>query len=370
MRPRLVADRLTTVFERIERPLIAVLAQMESAGILVDQGELVALSEDFAGRIETLESEIHALAGHPFTIGSPKQLGEVLFEEMGLQGGRKGKSGAYSTGADILEELAAQGHDLPARVLDWRQLTKLKSTYTDALVEHIDPRTRRVHTTYTMTAANSGRLSSNDPNLQNIPIRTEEGRRIRRAFVAAPGHVLLSADYSQIELRILAHVAGVEALKDAFRDGTDIHALTASQVFDLPLDGMDPMVRRSAKAINFGIIYGISAFGLARQIGVPQAEAKAAYRGLFHAVSRHQGLHGTHQEGGPCGRLRDHAFRAQVPAAGDQRPQPGAPGVFRAGGDQRADTGSRRRRHQARNDTDAGRAEGRGPRRTDAVASA
>ena len=281
LRPRLVADRLTTVFERIERPLIAVLARMEAAGILVDQGELVALSEDFAGRIETLEREIHTLAGHPFTIGSPKQLGEVLFEEMGLQGGRKGKSGAYSTGADILEELAAQGHDLPARVLDWRQLTKLKSTYTDALVEHIDPQTRRVHTTFTMTAANTGRLSSNDPNLQNIPIRTEEGRRIRRAFVAAPGHVLLSADYSQIELRILAHVAGVETLKDAFREGIDIHALTASQVFELPLEGMDPMVRRSAKAINFGIIYGISPFGLARQIGVPQAEAKGYIEAYF-----------------------------------------------------------------------------------------
>ena len=281
IRPRLVADRLTTVYERIERPLIAVLARMEAAGILVDQGELVALSADFAGRIDSLESEIHALAGHPFTIGSPKQLGEVLFDEMGLQSGRKGKSGAYSTGADILEELAAQGHDLPARVLDWRQLTKLKSTYTDALIEHIDPRTRRVHTTFTMTAANTGRLSSNDPNLQNIPIRTEEGRRIRRAFVAAPGHVLLSADYSQIELRILAHVAGVEALKDAFREGIDIHALTASQVFGLPLEGMDPMVRRSAKAINFGIIYGISPFGLARQIGVPQGEAKGYIEAYF-----------------------------------------------------------------------------------------
>ena len=281
IRPRLVTDRLTTVYERIERPLIAVLAAMEAAGILVDQGELVALSADFAGRIEALESEIHALAGHPFTIGSPKQLGEVLFDEMGLQAGRKGKSGSYSTGADILEELAAQGHDLPARVLDWRQLTKLKSTYTDTLIEHIDPATRRVHTTFTMTAANTGRLSSNDPNLQNIPIRTEEGRRIRRAFVAAPGHVLLSADYSQIELRILAHVAGVDPLREAFREGIDIHALTASQVFGLPLEGMDPMVRRSAKAINFGIIYGISAFGLARQLGVPQAEAKGHIEAYF-----------------------------------------------------------------------------------------
>ena len=284
IRPRLVADRLTTVYERIERPLIAVLARMEAAGILVDQGELVALSADFAGRIDSLESEIHALAGHPFTIGSPKQLGEVLFDEMGLQSGRKGKSGAYSTGADILEDLAAQGHDLPARVLDWRQLTKLKSTYTDALIEHIDPRTRRVHTTFTMTAANTGRLSSNDPNLQNIPIRTEEGRRIRRAFVAAPGHVLLSADYSQIELRILAHVAGVEPLKDAFREGIDIHALTASQVFGLPLEGMDPMVRRSAKAINFGIIYGISPFGLARQIGVPRPRPRATSRPISRAI--------------------------------------------------------------------------------------
>ena len=274
IRPRLVADRLTTVHERIERPLVPVLARMESAGILVERGALAALSADFAARIERLERQIHALAGHPFTIGSPKQLGEVLFDEMGLTGGRRGKSGAYGTGADILESLAARGHDLPARVLDWRRLTKLKSTYTDALTDRIDPRTDRVHTTYTMIAASTGRLSSNDPNLQNIPIRTEEGRRIRRAFRAPPGHVLLSADYSQIELRILAHVAGVGALKRAFRDGVDVHASTASQVFGVPLDGMDPMVRRSAKAINFGIIYGISAFGLARQIGVPQPEAR------------------------------------------------------------------------------------------------
>ena len=281
LRPRLVADRLTTVHERIERPLVRVLARMESIGILVERATLAALSEDFAARIERLEREIHDLAGHPFTIGSPKQLGAVLFDEMGLQGSRRGKSGAYGTSAEILENLAAQGHDLPARVLDWRQLTKLKNTYTDALIGHINPKTERVHTTYAMTAASTGRLSSNDPNLQNIPIRTEEGRRIRRAFVAAPGHVLLSADYSQIELRILAHVAGVDALKEAFHDGLDIHRLTASQVFRVPLEGMDPMIRRSAKAINFGIIYGISPFGLARQIGVTQAEAKGYIEAYF-----------------------------------------------------------------------------------------
>jgi DNA polymerase-1 len=281
LRPRLVTDRLTTVYERIERPLVPVLARMETTGILVERAALASLSADFAGRIGTLETEIHGLAGHPFTIGSPKQLGEVLFDEMGLESKRKGKSGAYSTGAEILETLAAQGHDLPARVLDWRQLTKLKNTYTDALIGHINPETGRVHTTFTMTAANTGRLSSNDPNLQNIPVRTEEGRKIRRAFIAAPGHTLMSADYSQIELRILAHIAKVDTLKDAFHSGVDIHALTASQVFGIPLEGMDPMVRRSAKAINFGIIYGISPFGLARQIGVVQAEAKGYIEAYF-----------------------------------------------------------------------------------------
>ncbi len=281
LRPRLPEERLTTVYERIERPLVAVLARMEGAGILVDRAALARLSQDFAARIGGFEEAIHALAGHPFTIGSPKQLGEVLFDEMGLPGGRKGKSGAYGTGADILETLAAEGHALPAQVLEWRQLTKLKNTYTDALVNHINGETGRVHTTFTMTAANTGRLSSNDPNLQNIPVRTEEGRKIRRAFVAAPGHVLLSADYSQIELRILAHIADVDGLKEAFHGGLDIHALTASQVFGVPLEGMDPMVRRSAKAINFGIIYGISPFGLARQIGVPQAEAKHYIEAYF-----------------------------------------------------------------------------------------
>ncbi len=281
LKPRLVREHMVTLYERLERPLAPVLARMEDAGILVERAALARLSEDFAGRIAVLESEIHRLAGRPFTIGSPKQLGEILFDEMSLAGGRKGKSGAYATGADILEGLAAEGHDLPARVLDWRQLSKLKSTYTDALLDHINPATGRVHTSYSMTGASTGRLSSNDPNLQNIPVRTEEGRNIRRAFVAEKGKLLLSADYSQIELRILAHIAGVDLLKQAFHDGLDIHALTASQVFDVPLEGMDPMVRRSAKAINFGIIYGISPFGLARQLGVAQAAAKAYIEAYF-----------------------------------------------------------------------------------------
>ncbi|MGD9538324.1 MAG: DNA polymerase I [Alphaproteobacteria bacterium] len=281
LKPRLVPEKLCTVYETIERPLIPVLARMESAGIKVDRAALARLSEDFSTRIAALEKEVHKLARRSFNIGSPKQLGEVLFEDMGLEGGKKGKTGAYGTDSDVLDGLAAQGHDLPARVLDWRQLTKLKSTYSDALIEHIDPKTGRVHTSYSMTGAATGRLASTDPNLQNIPVRTEEGRKIREAFVAEPGHVLLSADYSQIELRILAHMADVEALKEAFRQGIDIHALTASQVFDVPIEGMDPIVRRSAKAINFGIIYGISPFGLARQIGVDQAAARAYIDAYF-----------------------------------------------------------------------------------------
>ncbi len=281
LKPRLVQEHMVTLYERLERPLAPVLARMESAGIKVERAALARLSEDFAQRIAALEEEIHRLAGRPFTIGSPKQLGEILFDEMSLEGGKKGKSGAYATGADVLDGLVAQGHDFPARVLDWRQLSKLKSTYTDALLERINPDTGRVHTSYSMTGASTGRLSSNDPNLQNIPVRTEEGRNIRRAFVAEKGHLLLSADYSQIELRILAHIAGVDTLKQAFHEGVDIHALTASQVFGVPLEGMDPMVRRSAKAINFGIVYGISPFGLARQLGIAQGEAKAYIDAYF-----------------------------------------------------------------------------------------
>ncbi len=273
LRPRLLADRMVAVHETLERPLIAVLERMEQHGIKADASALRALSVDFNARMGDLADAIYKLAGHEFNIGSPKQLGEVLFDEMGIGGGKKGKTGAYATGADVLEDLAAQGHDLPARVLDWRQLAKLKSTYTDALVEQINPETGRIHTSYAQTVASTGRLSSNDPNLQNIPIRSDEGRKIRRAFVADDGHVLLSADYSQIELRLLAHVAGIDSLKEAFRQGHDIHAMTASQVFGVPIEGMDPMIRRKAKAINFGIIYGISAFGLARQLRIPRGEA-------------------------------------------------------------------------------------------------
>ncbi len=282
LKPRLVAEHMTSVYETIERPLIEVLVTMERAGIKADRDELARLSSDFATRIAALEKEIHALAGREFTIGSPKQLGEVLFGEMGLQGGKKSsKTGAYSTGADVLEGLAAEGHELPAKVLDWRQLSKLKSTYTDALIQQIDPGTGRVHTSYGMAGAATGRLSSSDPNLQNIPVRTEEGRKIRRAFIAEPGNTLVSLDYSQIELRLLAHVAEAPALTQAFKDGVDIHAMTASEVFGAPIEGMDPMVRRQAKAINFGIIYGISAFGLANQLGIERSEAAAYIEAYF-----------------------------------------------------------------------------------------
>jgi DNA polymerase-1 len=276
----LLRAHMNAFYETIERPLIPVVAAMEDAGIKVDRAALAQLSADFAGRIAAIETAIFAAVGHDFNIGSTKQLGDVLFEKLGLPGGKKGKTGAYGTDASILEELAPL-HDVPRLVLEWRQLTKLKSTYADALAEQIDGATGRVHTSYALAATATGRFSSTEPNLQNIPVRTEEGRRIRRAFVAEPGHLLLSADYSQIELRLAAHVADIPELKQAFRDGLDIHALTASQVFGVPLSAMDPLTRRRAKAINFGIIYGISAFGLGQQIGVPQAEAAEYIRAYF-----------------------------------------------------------------------------------------
>jgi DNA polymerase-1 len=268
LKPRLLEEHLTTAYETLERPLIPVLAAMQ-------------VSQEFSQRLLTLEQEIHRLAGKTFNVGSPKQLGEVLFDDLKLEGGKKGKAGSYTTGVDVLESLAAQEHELPEKVLEWRHLDKLRSTYAEALIHQINPQTTRVHTSYAMASAATGRLSSTDPNLQNIPIRTEEGRKIRRAFVAEPGHQLLSLDYSQIELRLLAHMADIEVLKQAFWEGRDIHALTASQVFDIPLENMDSGVRRKAKAINFGIIYGISAFGLARQLKVEQSEAASYIKSYF-----------------------------------------------------------------------------------------
>jgi DNA polymerase-1 len=273
LKPRLHRGRVTTVYETLERPLVPVLARMEMAGVQVDRDTLSRMSNAFAQKMAGLEAEIQDLAGRSFNVGSPKQLGEILFDELGLPGGQKGKTGAYGTGADVLEDLATE-HELPRRVLDWRQLAKLKSTYTDALQDHINPETGRVHTSYSLVGAVTGRLSSTDPNLQNIPVRSEEGRRIREAFVAPKGRVMVSLDYSQIELRILAHIADIPALKQAFKDGIDIHAMTASEMFGVPVESMDPSIRRQAKAINFGVIYGISGFGLARNLRIPRAEAQ------------------------------------------------------------------------------------------------
>ncbi|HVY86321.1 MAG TPA: DNA polymerase I [Caulobacterales bacterium] len=280
LKPQLGREHLLTVYETLERPLPAVLTEMERAGIKVDPDMLSRLSGDFAQRMLAYEQEAYGQAGKEFNIGSPKQLGDILFGEMGLAGGSKTKTGAWSTDATVLEELAAQ-HPLPRTVLDWRQLSKLRSTYTEALREAINPDTKRVHTTYALAASLTGRLASNDPNLQNIPIRTEEGRRIREAFVSTPGNLLVSADYSQIELRLLAHVADIPQLKQAFADGTDIHARTASEMFGVPVEGMPKEIRSQAKAINFGIIYGISAFGLARNLGIEQSEASAYIKRYF-----------------------------------------------------------------------------------------
>ena len=274
LKPQLPTARVTTIYETIERPLVPVVMAMERRGVRVDPDALRRLSGEFAQKMGALESEIHMLAGESFNIASPKQLGVVLFEKLKLPGGKKTKTGDYSTNSDVLEPLAEQGHPLPAQVLEWRQLAKLKSTYADALVGQIDRQTGRVHTSFSMAATSTGRLSSTDPNLQNIPVRTEEGRKIRSAFIADEGCRLLSVDYSQIELRLLAEIADIGALKQAFQDGVDIHALTASQVFGVPLETLDKETRRKAKAINFGIIYGISAFGLAKHLDCGPGEAK------------------------------------------------------------------------------------------------
>ncbi len=281
LKARLVAEGMTTVYETLERPMAAVLQRMEQRGVAIDRTILARLSGEMAVSMSAIESAVHALAGETFNLGSPKQLGDILFGKMQLAGGTKTKTGAWATGASVLEDLAAEGHELPKKLLEWRQLSKLKSTYTDALPTYVHPQTGRVHTSFSLASTTTGRLSSSEPNIQNIPVRTEEGRKIRKAFIPASGNALLSADYSQIELRLLAHIADIPQLKQAFADGLDIHAMTASEMFNVPIEGMDPMVRRRAKAINFGIIYGISAFGLANQLGISREEAGAYIKTYF-----------------------------------------------------------------------------------------
>ena len=281
LKPRLAAEHMATVYETLERPMVAALARMERRGVAIDRDMLSRLAGDFAQSMARLEDDISRIVGGPFNPGSPKQLGNILFGQMGMPGGKRTATGAWSTTASVLEDLAAEGHELPARVLEWRQLSKLKSTYADALPGYVNPSTGRVHTSYALAATTTGRLSSSEPNLQNIPVRTEEGRKIRRAFVAPSGRKLISADYSQIELRLLAHIADIPALKKAFADGLDIHAMTASEMFGVPIAGMPGEIRRRAKAINFGIIYGISAFGLANQLGIAREEAGAYIRKYF-----------------------------------------------------------------------------------------
>ena len=281
MCPELVKDRVVSVYQTTEKPLVPVIVDMEKNGICVDRNVLSRLSGEFAQKMAAMEEDIYKLAGETFNIASPKQLGDILFDKMGLPGGKKTKTGAWGTGADVLEGLAAEGHDLAAQVLEWRGLAKLKSTYTDALPEFINPETGRIHTSYSLASTTTGRLASSDPNLQNIPIRTEDGRRIRTAFVAEKGNLLVSADYSQIELRLLAHIADIDSLRQAFADGQDIHAMTASEMFGVPLTDMTAETRRRAKAINFGIIYGISAFGLANQLGISRGEASDYIKAYF-----------------------------------------------------------------------------------------
>ncbi|MCW1402011.1 DNA polymerase I [Novosphingobium sp. MW5] len=298
LKPRLSEEGGTRIYERVDRPLVSVVAQMERHGIKVDRERLSGLSATFAEEIAKLEGEVHALAGQPFTIGSPKQLGDILFDKMGFKGGKKGKTGQYSTDQSVLESLSGEGAEIASKVLEWRQLSKLRSTYTEALQAAINPRTGRVHTSYSLVGAQTGRLSSTEPNLQNIPIRTEIGRQIRDAFVAEPGNVLLAADYSQIELRLAAHMADVPELKEAFAAGEDIHARTAQEMFGT----VDRDTRARAKTVNFAILYGISRWGLAGRLGIPADEAQAVidlYFKRFPGIQRyiHDTLEGVRGRG-------------------------------------------------------------------------
>ena len=348
LQPRIVAEQMTTVYERLERPLVEVLARMERRGIAIDRNILSRMTGEFSQRMAGLEDEISKIVGAPFNPGSPKQLGDILFGQMGLPGGKKTATGAWSTTASVLEDLAAEGHQLPARVLEWRQIAKLKSTYTDALPGFVNPSTGRVHTAYALASTTTGRLSSSEPNLQNIPIRTEEGRKIRRAFVAPEGRKLISADYSQIELRLLAHLADIPALKRAFADELDIHAMTASEMFGVPIEGMPSEVRRRAKAINFGIIYGISAFGLANQLEHRPQRGGRLHQEIFRALPGHSRLHGSDEEDRARQRLCDHFVRPQVPLSAHQRLQSFGARLQRARRHQRAPAGYGRRHHPPR----------------------
>ncbi len=364
--PQLHAGRVTTVYETLERPLVPVLARMEMAGIRVDASVLSRMSGAFAQKMGELEADIHALAGRPFNVGSPKQLGEILFDEMALPGGKKGKTGAYSTPADVLEDLATE-HDIARRVLDWRQLSKLKSTYTDNLQAAVNPETGRVHTSYSIAGANTGRLASSDPNLQNIPVRTEEGRRIREAFVAPEGRVLVSLDYSQIELRLLTEFADIPAMEEAFASGVDIHAATASEMFGVPLDEMTPGVRRQAKAINFGVIYGISGFGLARNLRIPRDEAQGFIDRYFE---RFPGIRDYMADTTAFAKAHGHVLtlfgrKIHTPEISASGPRAG---LRPPRGDQRPDPGHRRRRDPPRDGAHG--AGDRGAGRADAAAGA
>ena len=354
LRPQLRTTHSLALYEQLERRLVPVLMRMEQAGIKVDEAELRRMSADFAERMGVMETEIHAMAGRPFSLGSAKQLGEILFDEQKLPGGKRLASGAWGTDVVVLQGLADQGHALPARIIDWRQLSKLRSTYTEALVGQINPETGRVHTSFAQAIAATGRLSSTDPNLQNIPIRTEEGSRIRRAFIAEPGHVLVSCDYSQIELRLMAHAADIAPLKEAFASGQDIHARTASEVFGVPMAGMDAATRRRAKAINFGIIYGISAFGLARQLGIEPGEARLYIQAYFE---RYPGIRAymerTKEEARQFGYVLT-LIRPSLLGAGHCGQAGATPGLCGAAGDQRAAARGCRGHYQARDGAAAG----------------
>ncbi len=370
MQPRLVAEGMVTVYETLERPMPLVLARMERRGICVDRALLSRLSGEFAQDMARLEAEVHTLAGEAFNLGSPKQLGDILFGKFGLPGAKKTATGAWSTSASVLDELAEQGNELASKILEWRQVQKLRSTYAEALPRFIHPQTGRVHTSYALAATSTGRLSSSEPNLQNIPVRNEAGRKIRRAFVAAPGTKLISADYSQIELRLLAHIAEIPQLKQAFAEGQDIHARTASEIFGVPVEGMPAEIRRRAKAINFGIVYGISAFGLANQLGISREEAGAYIKTYF---ARFPGIRDYMERTKKLCREQgfvDDLVRAQMPLSAHKREQCRRACLQRARGDQCADPGGGRRHHPPRHDPH-GRGVGGGRfKRANAVAGA